>query len=252
MDDTPSDWFVREILPHEAALSRYLRRLWPNSADVADIRHDTYIRVYEAAMKDRPRSPKSFLFATARHLMTDRARRNRIVSIDLLEDLGALNVMVDEVSPERRISARQQLMRMTAAFNRIPAKCREVVWLQLDQSTAHRIVFLRLDSAWQQAARLKAVGAGIPPGKVPSPNELQSASFLSSKPAGASIPASPPTSVRSRLLRVAVAASVVLATLIAVLVYRLPRGSAYHTPKLVASKPFQCATGRCGCRVQPL
>jgi len=147
MDDTPSDWFVREILPHEAALGRYLRRVWPNSADVADIQHDTYIRVYEAAVKERPRSPKSFLFATARHLMTDRARRNRIVSIDLLEDLGSLNVLIDEVSPERRISARQQLMRMTAAFNRIPAKCREVVWMQRVEGLAHKEIAARLGIA---------------------------------------------------------------------------------------------------------
>jgi RNA polymerase sigma factor (sigma-70 family) len=147
MDDTPSDWFVREILPHEAALTRYLTRAWPNPADVQDIRHDAYVRVFEAAKKDRPRSPKSFLFATARHLMADRARRNRIVSIDLLEDLDSLNVLIDEVSPERRTSARQQLMRMTAAFNRIPAKCREVVWLQRVEGLAQKEIAARLGIA---------------------------------------------------------------------------------------------------------
>lgn len=147
MDDTPSDWFVREILPHEAALTRYLTRVWPNPADVADIQHDAYIRVYEAAIKDRPRSPKSFLFATARHLMADRARRHRIVSIDLLEDLDALNVLIDEVSPERRISARQQLMRMTAAFNRIPARCREVVWMQRVEGLTQKQIAARLGIA---------------------------------------------------------------------------------------------------------
>jgi RNA polymerase sigma-70 factor (ECF subfamily) len=147
MDDTPSDWFVREILPHEAALIRYLRRVWPNPADVPDIQHDAYIRVYEAAIKDRPRSPKSFLFATARHLMADRARRNRIVSIDLLEDLDSLNVLVDDVSPERRTSARQQLTRLTAAFNRIPEKCREVVWMQRVEGLAHKEIAARLGIA---------------------------------------------------------------------------------------------------------
>jgi transmembrane sensor len=47
----------------------------------------------------------------------------------------------------------------------------------LAASTAHRVVFLRLDSAWQQAARLKAAGAGISPGAVPTPEELQRAPF---------------------------------------------------------------------------
>jgi RNA polymerase sigma factor (sigma-70 family) len=147
MDDTPSDWFVREILPHEAALTRYLTRVWPNPVDVPDIQHDAYIRVYEAALKDRPRSPKSFLFATARHLMADRARRHRIVPIDLLEDLDSLNVLIDEVSPERRTSAHQQLMRITAAFNRMPAKCREVVWMQRVEGLAQKEIAARLGIA---------------------------------------------------------------------------------------------------------
>lgn len=38
-------------------------------------------------------------------------------------------------------------------------------WLQA--STAHRISYLRLDEAWSQAARLKALGAGLPAGVVP-------------------------------------------------------------------------------------
>jgi transmembrane sensor len=38
-------------------------------------------------------------------------------------------------------------------------------WLQA--STAHRIAYLRLDEAWSQAARLKALGAGLSAGVVP-------------------------------------------------------------------------------------
>ena len=63
------DWFVREILPHEAALTRYLRRLCRSDADVADVRQDAYVRVYESAARVRPALPKSFLFAIARNLI---------------------------------------------------------------------------------------------------------------------------------------------------------------------------------------
>jgi RNA polymerase sigma factor (sigma-70 family) len=130
MPDALDDWFVREVLPHEAALLRYLARVWPNPADIQDIRHDAYVRILEGADRLRPIAPKSLLFTTARHLMIDRARRNRIVPIDLLEDLDSLNVLVDEVTPERRTSIRQQLITVTAAINRLPEKCREVLWLR--------------------------------------------------------------------------------------------------------------------------
>ncbi|GAB2532488.1 FecR family protein [Rhodanobacter koreensis] len=43
--------------------------------------------------------------------------------------------------------------------------------LQLDawlrESTAHRVAYLRLDAAWRQSNRLKALGAGMPAGSVP-------------------------------------------------------------------------------------
>jgi transmembrane sensor len=38
-------------------------------------------------------------------------------------------------------------------------------WLQ--ESTAHRVAYLRLDAAWRQSDRLKALGAGVPAGAVP-------------------------------------------------------------------------------------
>ena len=38
----------------------------------------------------------------------------------------------------------------------------------LDASVAHRVAFLRLDAAWRQSDRLKALGAGVPAGVVPA------------------------------------------------------------------------------------
>jgi transmembrane sensor len=37
----------------------------------------------------------------------------------------------------------------------------------LSASTAHRIAFIRLEAAWERAERLRALGAGVPPGEVP-------------------------------------------------------------------------------------
>lgn len=144
MDATLEEWFDREVLTHEAALTRFLARAWPNPAEVADLRHDTYVRVLEAAAKSRPLAPKSFVFTTARHLLTDRARRRRIVSIELLEDLDTLNVLVDEISAERQVSARQQLMHLSNAFNLLPDKCREVVWLRKVENLAQKAIAQRL------------------------------------------------------------------------------------------------------------
>jgi transmembrane sensor len=48
----------------------------------------------------------------------------------------------------------------------------------LEQSTAHMVAFVRLEAAWKQAKRLKALSAGVPPGSVPSPEEWQLTAFF--------------------------------------------------------------------------
>jgi len=130
MGEPLDTWFKREILIHEVILMRFIARLWPRHDEIADIRQETYARVYEAARDARLQSPKEFLFATARHLMADRIRRERIVSIRAGGDIDYLNVLVDEISPEQRVGAHQELARVTQAFDRLSEKCREVVWLR--------------------------------------------------------------------------------------------------------------------------
>lgn len=138
------EWFATEVLPHEGMLVRYLNRVWPNSAEVLDLRQDIYVRVYESARRALPTSPKAFLFATARNLMTDRIRHSRVVFIDSTQDLDNLNVLIDEISPERRLSARQELRILAQAFDLLSEKCRNVVWLRRVEGLSQRDTARRL------------------------------------------------------------------------------------------------------------
>jgi RNA polymerase sigma-70 factor (ECF subfamily) len=159
MGDTLEQWFIREVLPHEGALMRHLSRVWPNRSEIRDIRQEAYVRVYEAARKARPLAPKSFLFATARNLMADRIRRERVVCIEARGELDALNVLVDEISPERRTSAREELARLARAFERLPLRCREVMWLTRVENLSQQEVAARLGV--QEKAVEKQVSRGI-------------------------------------------------------------------------------------------
>jgi len=144
MDESLESWFAREILAHEASLVRYLRRLWPNAEEIHDLRQEVYIRVYEAASRARPHSPKSFLFTTARHLLADRIRRERVVSIEARGDLEALDVLIDEVSPEKHVTARDEMSRLARVFERLPPRCREVLWLRRVEELPQKEVAERL------------------------------------------------------------------------------------------------------------
>jgi RNA polymerase sigma factor (sigma-70 family) len=159
MDDALDQWFAREILAHEPALMRYLARVWPNRTEVADLRQEIYAKVLEAAMRAVPTSPKAFLFTAARNLMTDRLRRSRIIFIGARGDLDAMNVLVDDLSPESRFTALQELTRLAQAFDALPPKCRTVTWLRKVEQLPQREVARRLGV--QEKAVEKQVARGM-------------------------------------------------------------------------------------------
>ena len=71
-------WFVREVLPLEAALTHFLRHSWRNQSDIADLRQDVYAQVCEAALTRVPDPVRPFVFTVARNLRhQSRAARAR-------------------------------------------------------------------------------------------------------------------------------------------------------------------------------
>jgi RNA polymerase sigma factor (sigma-70 family) len=147
MEEHLDIWFKREVLIHEDILMRFLARVWPRRDELPDIRQEAYARVYEAAQTARPHAPKAFLFATARHLMADRIRRERIVSIQAGGENEYLNVLIDEISPEQRVGANQELVRLARAFDRLSPNCREVIWLRRVKELSQKEVAARLGLA---------------------------------------------------------------------------------------------------------
>ncbi len=152
-------WFKREILSHEYSLVRFIARVWPRNDEIADIRQDAYVRVYESARLARPQMPKAFLFTTTRHLMADRVRRERIVPIRAAGDSEFLNALVEEISPEQRVSGYQELARLALAFDRLSDKCREVVWLRRVKELSQKEVAYRLGLAEKTVEKHLRTGA---------------------------------------------------------------------------------------------
>ena len=130
MDSELKSWFATAILPHQAALKGYLTRVCKSSSEVPDFLQETLVRVYESATKSRPRFPKTFLFTTARNLLIDKLRREQVVFIDYTSKTLSLDLPIDELSPERRLAALQDLQQLTRAFESLPEKTRSVIWLR--------------------------------------------------------------------------------------------------------------------------
>ncbi|HTO39648.1 MAG TPA: RNA polymerase sigma factor [Rhizomicrobium sp.] len=138
------DWFVREVLPLEAALVQYLQHNWRIRADVEDLLHDIYIKVCEAAARERPQHPRAFVFTTARNTLIDRVRKEQVVPIEAVADLDALNMAADDPGPERTALARDELRRVQAALDRLPPRRRQAVYLKQVEGLTRREIATRM------------------------------------------------------------------------------------------------------------
>lgn len=121
------DWFKTAILPHEGALRSRLRRVMPRGSDVDDVVAECMTRAYAHGDVNREQSGKAFLFQIARNLLIDEARREKIVSLELVAELDILQA---DHSTEEALHARDELRHLQAILDTLPPQCRRAFILR--------------------------------------------------------------------------------------------------------------------------
>jgi len=137
-------WFAHEVLPLEATLMQFLQHNWRNQSEIADLRQEIYIRVYESAVKQIPEKPRKFVFTTARNLLVDRARRARVIPIEAAVDFELFEIASDEPGPDRIVLARDELRRMRNALDELQPRWREAIELGRIEGLSRREVAQRM------------------------------------------------------------------------------------------------------------
>src|SRR6187549_710698 len=117
-------WFRREILPLEAELRGYIRRLIHDPNATEDLLHDTFARIIAADSWREVESPAGFAIRTARNVVYDSLRRQKVVAIDYVADVGALGLVDEALGAEDTLVARDELKRLRAIVEALPTQQR--------------------------------------------------------------------------------------------------------------------------------
>ncbi len=157
-DDAVSAWFIREILPLEAKLMNYLQHNWRNASDLPDLRQEVYIRVFEAARERIPDNPENFLFVCARNLLIDLVRREHVVPMESYADLDVLGMASDAPEPDLLVMEREELRRLEAAMEQLPARMHEAIALAYFEGLSRTEIAERMGVAQPTASRFIARG----------------------------------------------------------------------------------------------
>jgi len=123
-------WFRREILPLEPRLRAYLRRIAPKDVDVDDLTHDILVRLISTPGWRQVTAPSAFVRTTARNLVFDLLRRRRVVPIDFVADLEAVEFLDPGCDAETALIGRDELRLLSKLVDELPPQCRRVFTLR--------------------------------------------------------------------------------------------------------------------------
>jgi len=137
-------WFLRNVLPHEAALRGWLSRAAPPGIDADDIIQEAYTILAELEIVDAIRHPRAYLFQVARSVIMRHVRRARIVPIHTVDDLERLEQAENAASPEQYAIDRDELRQLAHAIAAMPLKTREAFILRRVRDMPQREIAVRM------------------------------------------------------------------------------------------------------------
>lgn len=137
-------WVAAHILKHEPALRRWLHRTGVPAYEVDDIVQQTYCKLSELNSVAHIIDPRGYFFATARSILLQRVRRDRVVQIQAASDQIEYQGVDQSPSPERTASARNELSRVMEAIAALPTRYREVIELRRIEGLSQKETAKRL------------------------------------------------------------------------------------------------------------
>jgi RNA polymerase sigma factor (sigma-70 family) len=137
-------WVGRHILPHEQQLRAWLRGAFP-AIDVDDVVQESYCRIAALGRIEHIDDPRRYLFRTARNVVLEQIRRERVVSIEAASGLAELEeAPEDGGSPERVVAGRRALDRVERLIDALPDRARQIFRLRKIEGVPQREIATRL------------------------------------------------------------------------------------------------------------
>jgi len=126
MDPEIIEWMTTNFVPFEAQMRQMLRRVCASSAEIDDVIQECYYKVLVLDSVEHIRQPRAFLVQMAKNIVTDRFRRESIVSIEAMANLEELEVEDYGPTPERIALARSELRWVFGLIGNLPDRCKQV------------------------------------------------------------------------------------------------------------------------------
>lgn len=118
-------------LKNKSSLGRFLRRFLDSTEDIEDALHETFMKAYQAERSVSIKSPRAFLFRTAKNLALNQLESKRARRTGDLANITELSISNGhEKGLELSAIMEQQLELALLAISNLPPRIREVYVLK--------------------------------------------------------------------------------------------------------------------------
>jgi RNA polymerase sigma factor (sigma-70 family) len=157
-DSSQARWFEEQVQPHEAMMRAWLHSRFPDLGDADDVIQEAYVRVLQAHERGELQYPKAFLFATARNLVLDQLRRQKIARFEPLVETDALSVLDESGDTVETVAANQELALLTEAIQLLPDRCRQIFTLRKIYGLSQKEIAQRLEISEHTVSAQLSIG----------------------------------------------------------------------------------------------
>lgn len=137
-------WIGSHVLPHEGDVRAWLRKTIRSHSDINDLVQEAYCRIASVGDLGRIAEPRAYFFRVVRNLALEQFRRARVVRIESVAEIEALNIVDEAPSPERIAAGHEELERVRQLIEGLPERCRRVVEMRKIKGLPQREIAQRL------------------------------------------------------------------------------------------------------------
>lgn len=137
-------WVIAEVMPHEGNVRAWLQQSMVSKDDIDDLIQEAYCKLAGLASVEHIERPDGYFFQIVRNLLMDQMRRARIVRIETVGELGALDVSSDAPSPERIAAARRELAKVRRLIAGLPGRVRQIMEMRKIEDLPQKEIAKRL------------------------------------------------------------------------------------------------------------
>ena len=136
-------WLAQYVVPHERSIRSWLARR-THDLDIDDIIQEMYARLASLDNVEEIRNPRQYAAQTAISITSNLARHARVVPMIPFGDFEELGLASLEPSPERAVSAQEELRDLETALQELPSLCRTAFLLRRVEGLSQKEVADRL------------------------------------------------------------------------------------------------------------